>query len=105
MFAGKIVEWGPVASVIAAPSEKNHPYTRDLMHAASKAEETIVALPCPTPLVLNTTVNHRGCRYYHRCSLKDVLPEPTRKRCLNEVPPAFPVGTNHTVACWGREQG
>ncbi len=102
MFAGKIVEWGPAAEIIQPTNERGHPYTQALLRAVPNTDEQ-PAPPSATLAPLDTRINTGGCRYYYRCGLKDVLPEAVRARCLNEEPPAFPVGDNHVAACWARE--
>ena len=103
MFAGKILEAGPVASVINPANEQGHPYTQQLLQAASRTDYSATARQAVASSSLKTQVNTQGCRYYYRCGLKDVLPEAARKRCLHEEPPAVVVETNHTVACWARQ--
>jgi len=104
MFAGKIVEWGPTASVITPDSERSHPYTQTLLRAVA---DTSVELyqPSDEPIFLDTRVNYGGCRYYHRCPVvkdKDKLTARERVRCEHEEPPLNPVDETHThkVACW-----
>ena len=103
MFAGMVVEQGPTADVINAASEHGHPYTQDLLRAVPDLDAPTPLPRTATPLVLNPTINRQGCRYYHRCSLKDRLPEAVRARCLHKVPSPFTVEANHTVACWAYE--
>ncbi|HMB89514.1 MAG TPA: ABC transporter ATP-binding protein [Rhodothermales bacterium] len=94
LYAGQIVEQGPTDRVIRPASNDGHPYTHDLIQA-SRTTRT-------GPLV-TVPKNSCGCRYYHRCLLKDTLPDRIRKRCLYEKPPVVHLDENHTVACWARE--
>ena len=90
LFAGTVVERGPVASVLDAGGAKGHPYTAALLHPAGR--------------VPAGRVNRKGCRYVHRCPLKDQLPAVVQQRCLNEPPPEVTVGAGHRVACWARAE-
>ena len=101
LFAGKIVEWGPAAEIMAPPNERGHPYTQALLRAVPGGGGTSMRPSTPAPLDIR--INTDGCRYYYRCGLKDALPEAVRTRCLNEEPPMFSAGANHDVACWARE--
>ena len=103
MFAGMVVEQGPTAEIIDTASERGHPYTQDLLRAVPTPDAPSLLLRTATPAVLNPKINRQGCRYYHRCGLKDHLPEAVRTRCLHEAPPPFAVDANHTVACWACE--
>ena len=98
MVAGKIVEWGPTAEVLAPANVNGHPYTQALLRAAPDVNGR-----SSTPALLDPRINTEGCRYYYRCTLKDALPEAVRARCLHDEPSAFPAGENHVAACWARE--
>lgn len=95
LFGGTVVEAGPVEDVLTDAPEHGHPYTKDLLQALDPSA-TLAATP------LNTEKNLAGCRYYHRCRLKDALPASMRTRCLEEQPPLHPVAEGHMVACWAR---
>ena len=65
MYAGEIVESGPVSSVFRTP---RHPYTQallDAMPANGRRGEPLAAIPgsVPSPLAFPT-----GCRFFDRCS-------------------------------------
>ncbi|MDE3154756.1 MAG: ABC transporter ATP-binding protein [Acidobacteriota bacterium] len=89
MYAGRIVEEGPVRTIFREPA---HPYTRGLLasipggtpgerlHAIEGTVPSLDALP-------------RGCAFGPRC--------PDRfAACDAERPPAYPVGADHTARCF-----
>jgi oligopeptide/dipeptide ABC transporter ATP-binding protein len=95
LFAGTVVERGPTDGIARSP-DASHPYTQALLRAQHGALDVM-----PEPL-RSTERNLEGCRYYHRCALKDALPPSVRQRCRHERPPPVAVIEDHTVACWGR---
>ena len=103
MFAGTIVEQGPTTSVMNSALTHRHPYTQDLLRAVAPPGIQASQARSTTPTARNMTINRHGCRYFHRCQLKERLPEATRLRCRQEMPQAWPVDTDHTVACWAYE--
>jgi peptide/nickel transport system ATP-binding protein len=78
MYAGRIVEEGPTALVLAAP---RHPYTRGLLDSLpSRAEpgRDLRQIPGQTPSLLSPP---EGCPFRPRCPRASaaclVMPEPT----------------------------
>lgn len=88
MYAGAIVEEGPLASVLARPG---HPYTQALV--ASIPRLTSVGPPAPiqgSPPSLFDLPS--GCRFAPRCAL-------VQDACLGQPPDLTPAADNHKIAC------
>jgi len=90
MYAGRIVEEGPMRAVFRTP---RHPYTEALLASVPRMEARTERLPSiegqPPPLHLLPA----GCRFAPRCRY-------TEDRCREEYPPAFPVGPAQVASCW-----
>jgi oligopeptide/dipeptide ABC transporter ATP-binding protein len=93
MYAGKIVEEAAVAEIFERPL---HPYTRALLRAIPRPDETA---PCrqglyvipgmvPSPVHLPP-----GCKFHNRCASAFDL-------CLREEPPLEAAAPGHRVRCW-----
>ncbi len=98
MYAGRVVEIGPVREVIGAA---RHPYTAGLMGsipkiraATQKHREPLVQIEGAMPR-LNAIP--QGCAFHPRCTK-------CFARCLTERPEPRPVGANLT-ACWLYDNG
>ena len=91
MYAGKIVEEGPVKEIFYRPQ---HPYTRALLRSLPTTEterkERLVSIAGTPPDLLNPPV---GCGFGSRC-------ENCMKICNEEQPEQFAVGENHVASCW-----
>ncbi len=92
LYAGKIVEIGPMEEVIEKPV---HPYTKALIYSLPKMnvrfkERRLKGIPGQPPHLLNPP---SGCRFHNRCPL-------ATKRCEEEEPPLVEVGKDHYVYCW-----
>ncbi len=96
MYAGKIVEHGPVRSIFNHPS---HPYTQALINSVPKLEERterLYSIPGQPPAPGQELV---GCRFAPRCEFAD-------ERCRQEYPPQFEGlsrHSEHTADCWRLE--
>lgn len=86
MYAGKVVEQGPIRRVFAQPA---HPYTRALYQAVPGAGGELVGFAASAP---NLRDDPRGCPYRSRCPY-------AFDRCVVEAPTPRPVPSGGEVAC------
>lgn len=84
LFAGRVVESGPVSTVLSHPA---HPYTVALREAVPRLG--VAHRPAGRPDALPATT---GCAYQHRCPI-------AIDRCVTEAPDRLPVAHDHHVAC------
>ena len=93
MYAGKLVEFGPVAEVFASP---RHPYTKVLLRAAPTRYKTDGPLLSIAGNVPNLSRPPPGCRFHPRCPIARpvcrVDPSP-------ELLPAEGASPTHKSAC------
>ncbi len=90
MYAGRIVETGPVREIFDNPV---HPYTQALIASVPKLRdraERLRAIDGQPPALSDLPV---GCRFADRCPHAE-------PRCLEAYPEAVSVGENHTASCW-----
>ena len=90
MYAGKLVERGPVRTIFNQPA---HPYTEALLQAVPKLTDTskrLWSIEGQPPDLANPPT---GCPFNPRCPHAE-------DRCRREVPPEFQVGENHYTRCW-----
>ena len=90
MYAGRVVEEGPVAEVFAAP---RHPYTAGLLKSMPRAQQKgrrLISIPGQVPAPGQLPA---GCRFADRCP--HVFP-----RCRAEDPRPLAVNTDHHAACF-----
>ena len=93
MYAGRIVEEGPVLQVFRHPS---HPYTQALMASVPKMDEKVEYLAAIDGQPPALDALPPGCRFAPRCAHSET-------RCTQQYPPTFTVQTDHTAACWRLE--
>jgi oligopeptide/dipeptide ABC transporter ATP-binding protein len=90
MYAGRIVECGPVRQVFDHPS---HPYTQALIASVPKITGTtgrLTTIDGQPPSLLNPPA---GCRFAPRCPYAD-------QRCHALYPGSYDIGNFHTADCW-----
>jgi len=89
MYAGRIVEVGPVEDIIRRPQ---HPYTRGLIGSIpsmAARQERLVQIDGAMPR-LNSMPS--GCAFHPRCDMADA-------RCRSDLPALVPSGRGY-AACW-----
>src|SRR4029077_20579219 len=91
MYAGRVVEIGPVREVIHAPQ---HPYTVGLMGSIpkidpGKSKKDLVQIPGSMPRL---TAIPPGCAFNPRCPKRFA-------RCIEARPELMPAGSSQ-AACW-----
>jgi len=94
MYAGRIVEQGPVRQVFRQPS---HPYTQALIGSVPRMDtkvEQLTAIDGQPPPLDHLPV---GCRFADRCAY-------TESRCTTHYPSMSTVGADHMAACWRLER-
>jgi oligopeptide/dipeptide ABC transporter ATP-binding protein len=87
MYAGRIVEEGPVGEVLRAP---RHPYTQGLLAASPTLERGKLA-PIPGT-VPQLTALPPGCAFEPRCAVRV-------EECVKRVPEMRDAGTEHGARC------
>lgn len=90
MYAGRVVEQGPVAEVFSRP---RHPYTAGLLKSMPRIQQKgrrLASIPGQVPSPGQMPV---GCRFADRCPHAFA-------RCRVEDPCGFAVGAGHEAACF-----
>jgi oligopeptide/dipeptide ABC transporter ATP-binding protein len=90
MYAGRVVEAGPVASIFNRPQ---HPYTIGLLGSLPKVSERQGRLPIVPGTVPNLMALPEGCGFHPRCPL-------AQRRCAVDLPLLNAVHDDHRAACW-----
>ena len=90
MYAGRVVESGPVRAIFNRPS---HPYTQALLHSVPSMDEDVERLHSITGQPPALWDLPEGCRFAARCPHAD-------EQCRREYPPSFPAGDGHIAHCW-----
>jgi oligopeptide/dipeptide ABC transporter ATP-binding protein len=91
MYAGRIVEEGPVGKIFNDPQ---HPYTWSLLQSIprldSDRKDRLLSIEGLPPDLIKPP---RGCRFNPRCRFKV-------DKCLHDDPPLMDVGPDQEAACW-----
>jgi oligopeptide/dipeptide ABC transporter ATP-binding protein len=91
MYAGRIVEQGPVEQIFKSPQ---HPYTWSLLRSVPRVDEArkdrLVSIRGLPPDLINPPP---GCKFHPRCPF--VIP-----KCKVDEPPLESVGPNQLGRCW-----
>jgi len=93
MYAGRIVECGPVQHILERPS---HPYTQALIASVPRISgggDSLTTIDGQPPSLMNLPP---GCRFAPRCAHAD-------PRCRASYPSTVPIGVDHTADCWRLE--
>ncbi|HLJ12692.1 MAG TPA: ABC transporter ATP-binding protein [Planctomycetaceae bacterium] len=93
MYAGKIIEKGPVQDVFDHP---RHPYTLGLFASLPRIDQKKSRLESIEGSVPAATQFPDGCRFRERCRW-------AAPQCAAEQP-LLPFGDQHFVACWKHEE-
>ncbi len=94
MYAGRIVESGPVREVFNNPA---HPYTQALIASVPKMKVQVDRLHTIEGQPPEFSDLPEGCRFAPRCPHAD-------DRCQAAYPATYTVGSEHTAACWKLEE-
>jgi oligopeptide/dipeptide ABC transporter ATP-binding protein len=91
MYAGRIVEQGPVERIFKNPQ---HPYTWSLLQSIPRLDsdrhERLLSIEGLPPDLIKPP---KGCRFNPRCQFRI-------DKCLHDDPPLMDVGPDQDAACW-----
>ena len=93
MYAGRVVEIGPVSQVIHHPA---HPYSAGLMGSIPTLDRHVQRLVQIDGSMPRLNAIPPGCAFNPRCSRR-------MERCTRERPELLPAGPTH-AACWLHDQ-
>ncbi len=90
MYAGRVVEMGPVPRIFRAPA---HPYTRALLESIPRLGARLERLTAIEGQPPDLSRLPSGCAFAARC------PQ-ALDRCRQQAPPESPLGEGHVTRCW-----
>jgi oligopeptide/dipeptide ABC transporter ATP-binding protein len=94
MYAGTIVETGPVDLIYSRPV---HPYTKALLRSMPSVDANTDQRLSVIPGTVEGSHGSQGCPFAPRCDV-------AVSRCPNERPPSIETGRGHFTACWRAEE-
>ena len=89
MYAGRVVEIGPVRDLVSAP---RHPYSQGLLQSIPRAGQPVERLAQIEGSMPRPGSIPEGCAFHPRCPRRF---EP----CDRTVPPSYAIAPGHAVAC------
>lgn len=89
MYAGEIVEYGPVTDVF---DNVAHPYTKGLFNSLPSLDEDVHRLKPIRGLMPDPARLPEGCSFHPRCPYAD-------SQCATEPPPVYTVSPGHACRC------
>jgi len=90
MYAGRVVESGPVSRIFNAPA---HPYTQALLNSIPRMSDNRQRLTAIDGQPPDLSSLPRGCAFAARCPS-------AFERCHQEAPPEFNLDGGRTARCW-----
>ena len=90
MYAGRVVESGPVSRIFNAPA---HPYTQALLNSIPRMGDSRQRLTAIEGQPPDLSALPRGCAFAARCPA-------AFDRCHKEAPPEFNLDGGRTARCW-----
>jgi oligopeptide/dipeptide ABC transporter ATP-binding protein len=94
MYAGRVVESGPVRQIFGAPT---HPYTRALVESIPRLNEGPERLTAIDGQPPDLAAMPSGCSFHPRCPF-------VMDRCREVTPRSFDIGAGHRAECWLAER-
>lgn len=94
MYAGQIVEIGPVNDIFYRPL---HPYTLGLLRSVprlDRGQEDLISIPGEPPDLISPP---SGCKFHPRCQFAS-------DKCRTDAPPLTEYAPRHFAACWHTDQ-
>ena len=89
MYAGKIVETGPIEEIYNRPA---HPYTKGLLESVPRVDQKLDSLQQISGAPPNLRLIPSGCPFHPRCTY-------VIDRCSVELPPLYEVSQERSAAC------
>lgn len=89
MYAGRIVEEGPVTEIFKDPK---HPYTAGLLRSIPRLGQKVATLPTIEGSVPSLANLPLGCRFQERCEF-------VHDKCRQVEPQLFQISRSHKSAC------